>query len=340
MSRRVHLADSIAQPSEERKCHLFKKQRLLEYLDPRWVKSLMTANTLWADCIRYFEIAKNTIINILSCAMSRIHLTWDLWTSPNFKAMIAITTHWTDENWKVQSTLLAIREIKGDHDGENISQVIHAVVKEFEIVDRIGYFTVDNASNNDTAMKCLNRRIREEGGVRFDVGERRLRCFAHDMQIAVKGLLFGPKVKELETYEATADVSDEEKAEWMRVKWRAFGAIGKLHNIVKYIRISPKRRAGFKTLLQDLEKRCVKVPVMDNDTRWGSVATMVEYGLENRDGIDMYCCEQAALEADTLSEEDWDELQTVHPTISVIDITGYQDLGSVQRVDETRSIEE
>ena len=27
-------------------------------------------------------------------------------------------------------------------------------------------------------MKCLNRRIREEGGVGFDVGERRLPCFA------------------------------------------------------------------------------------------------------------------------------------------------------------------
>jgi hypothetical protein len=47
-------------------------------------------------------------------------------------------------------------------------------------------------------------------------------------------------VKELETYEATVDVSDEEKGEWMKVKWRAFGAIGKLYNIVKYISISPK----------------------------------------------------------------------------------------------------
>src|SRR5579859_4422054 len=316
-------------------------QRLLEYLDPRSVKALTTANTLRADCIRYFEIAKNTIINILSSAMSRIHLTWDLWTSPNFKAMIAITTHWTDKNWKVQSTLIAIREIEGDHDGENISQIIHAVIKEFEIVDRIGYFTGDNASNNDTAMKCLNRRILEEGGVGFDVGERRLRCFAHDMKIAVKGLLFGPKVKELETYEATADVSDEEKAEWMKAKWRAFGAIGKLHNIVKYIRISPKRCAGFKTILRSLEKLSVKVPVMDNDTRWGSVATMVEYGLENRDGIDIYCREQTALEADMLSEEDWVELQTVRPsTIGMIDITGYQDLSSVQKVDETWSIKE
>ena len=44
-------------------------QRLLEYLDPRSVKALTTANnTLQVDCIRYFEIAKNTIINILSIA--------------------------------------------------------------------------------------------------------------------------------------------------------------------------------------------------------------------------------------------------------------------------------
>jgi hypothetical protein len=132
-------------------------RRLLEYLDPRSVKATTTANTLRADCIQYFETAKNTIISILAFAMSRIHLTWDLWTSPNFKAMIAITAHWTDQNWKVRSTLMAIREIDRDHDGENISQVVYRILKEFEIVNRIGYFTSDNASDNDTAMQWLDQ---------------------------------------------------------------------------------------------------------------------------------------------------------------------------------------
>src|SRR5437762_13006323 len=50
-------------------------KKLLEYLDPRSVKALTTANTLHADCLRYFEIAKNTIIDVLSSALSRIHLT-------------------------------------------------------------------------------------------------------------------------------------------------------------------------------------------------------------------------------------------------------------------------
>ena len=73
----------------------------------------------------------------------------------------------------------------------------------------------------------------------------------------------------------------------------------------------------------------MKVRVMDNDIRWRSVATIVEYGLGNHDGIDMYCCEPPTLEADTLLEEDWEELHMVQPIISVIDITGYQDLGSI-----------
>lgn len=188
---------------------------------------------------------------------------------------------------------------------KNISDIVHLGLKEFGTVDEFGYFTGDNASNNDIALQWLNRRICDEGGIGFDVRDRRLRCFAHDMQIAVKGLLFGPKVNELEAYEATANVTDLEKSEWMKIKWMAFGAIGKLHNIVKYIRISPKRRAGFKTVLQDLEKRSIKVPIMDNDTQWGSVATMVEYGLDNREAIDMYCKEQSPLAEYALSKEDW-----------------------------------
>ena len=41
------------------------------------------------------------------------------------------------------------------------------------------------------------------------------------------------------------------------------------------------------TLLSDQQpkkgaQKKLKVPVMDNDTRWGSVMDMVEYGLDNR----------------------------------------------------------
>jgi hypothetical protein len=144
-------------------------RRFVEYLDPRAVKALTTANTLRADCMQYFVTAKSTIKQILARALSRIHLTWDLWTSPNFKAMVAITAHWADENWKIQSTLLAIRELEGDHDGENISAIVYSVLKEFDIVDKFEYFTGDNATNNDTTLKWLAKRMEDDGEISFDV---------------------------------------------------------------------------------------------------------------------------------------------------------------------------
>ena len=57
---------------------------------------------------------------------------------------------------------------------------------------------MDGASNNDTTMEWLDRRIREEGGVGFNPKERRLRCFGHIQNRVVRKLLFADKAKELE----------------------------------------------------------------------------------------------------------------------------------------------
>ena len=219
---------------------------ILEYLDPRSAKAFHTSNTLRADCLRYLQTAKSEVIHTLSLAKSRIHLSFDLWTSPNYKAMIAVTGHWTDQNYKAQSVVLAIREVKGEHSGENISETVYKVAQEFDIVERIGYFVGDNAGNNDTALKHLGRRIEESGRrLAVEYHEARLRCFGHVINLVVKRLLFGPKVKELELQNGSLTL--EQKVEWMKTKWRAFGAVGKLHNVIKYIRHSPQRRGVFLT---------------------------------------------------------------------------------------------
>jgi hypothetical protein len=62
----------------------------------------------------------------------------------------------------------------------------------------------------------------------------------------VKRLLFEPKVSELEG--ENGNLTLEQKVEWMKTKWRVFGGLGKLHNVIKYIRYSPQRRGIFWTL--------------------------------------------------------------------------------------------
>ena len=61
-------------------------------------------------------------------------------------------------------------------------------------------------------MKYLDRYIREEDEVGFNIEKHRLRCFVYEMQIVVKGLLFESKIKDLETYAAIVNVSEKEKA--------------------------------------------------------------------------------------------------------------------------------
>jgi len=275
----------------------------------------MSARTTGRDITKYHETATATVKERLSLARSRIHMSYDLWTSPNYKAMIAIVAHWTAENYEVKSALLAIREVPGEHSGENIANVVYPVMKEYNIHSRFGYFVGDNASNNNTSIEWLDQLMRNDGYEGFDPVKRRLRCFAHEMQLATKALLFGPNVKELERYPATADVTEEEKREYAKKKWRAFGAVGKLHNVVKYIRGSPQRREGYSIIRDKLQNEAAKklnIPVMDNDTRWGSVMDMVGYALENKVHLDMYCHDIKELQEDRLTDQDWIDLDAVY----------------------------
>ena len=67
--------------------------KIFEYLDPRSTTALMSARTIGRDITKYFETAKAIIKECLSLARSRIHISYDLWTSLNHKAIISIVAH-------------------------------------------------------------------------------------------------------------------------------------------------------------------------------------------------------------------------------------------------------
>ena len=210
-------------------------QRIISYLDATAVSKLpQSGDTVREDIIRYFKEACLLIAENLSTARSPIHLSFDLWTSPNYKAMLAVTGHWTSANYTAETMLLGIREVDGPHEGVNIGKVVYDIAEGFRIADKLGYFMGDNASNNGTTIRNVNSRIRESGGIGFDTEERRLRCWGHIMNIVVKGLLFGPKMKKL-VKECRPDETVDSYVEAQTLRWRALGAVGKAHNIVKFV---------------------------------------------------------------------------------------------------------
>jgi hypothetical protein len=215
-------------------------RNIIAVIDKSAVKNLPhSGNTIRADILRYFKEAKHMIAECFSTARSRIHLSFDLYTSSNCKALLAITAHWTSAEYKAEATLLAIRELKEEHTGENIAEKIYAMIKEYDISNKLGYFVMDNAGNNDTALVSLNRRIIEDGGNGFDPDMCRIRCFAHTINLVVKELMFGKRKAKKQKSELSEDQSLQQQNEDEQAQWRALGALGKAHNICKEIRINP-----------------------------------------------------------------------------------------------------
>jgi hypothetical protein len=212
-----------------------------------------------------------------------------------------------------------MRRLYGSHSGENMAKMLVRIIQEFEITDRLGYFMIDNADSNDT---CLEHLIREilPGATDDDIDERRLRCWGHVLNLVAKAFLFGTDADAFEL-EDEANTALEREQERLKA-WRKKGPVGKLHNIIVFIRASTQRKELFKNislatieeidgLLVDDNVKDLGV-VKDNATRWNSTYLMITRALQKRQEIDAFIqvldvrqAEKRVPREDRLSGEDW-----------------------------------
>ena len=132
-------------------------RKIFEYIDEALISKLpWSANIIRFDSFKYYKKCKLVITELLSTARSNIHLSFDISTSSNCKALLAIIAHWTSSIYKALTTLLAIKELNEDHIDENMVEIIYQVAKEYEILDKLDYFMMDNMFNNNTTLTELN----------------------------------------------------------------------------------------------------------------------------------------------------------------------------------------
>ncbi|KAM5529114.1 transposase-like protein [Fusarium oxysporum f. sp. phaseoli] len=188
------------------------------------------------------SLKKAAVREELDEAVTQIHISFDLWTSPNRLAFISIFGHFIDRSNSHQSRLLAFRRQIGSHAGENIAYT----------------------------------RVEED--------------LEH---------------------------------------WRAKGPVGKLHNIVKFIRASPQRTEAFKAHAREqeegdiyklAEESTAELEVIQNNaTRWNSTYMMIERALIKQSELNSFI-QGLGLEADAskrvpaadiLTSDDWKVLREV-----------------------------
>lgn len=219
---------------------------LLFFLAPILIKYLPEArDTIRKWVMTAWQQKKAKLKAELKEAKSLISISFDLWTSPNGYAVLGVIGHFINKYGERRHVVLGLRQVVGEHSGENQAAILLALFKEYEISGKIGYFMCDNADNNDTCVEKVLRVLYPLMTKKQRKG-RRLRCFGHIVNLVAQAFIVGKDADKVCKRLATAYREQDFKT--VETLWKKRGAIGLLHTIVRYIRYSPQRRGFFKQI--------------------------------------------------------------------------------------------
>lgn len=85
-----------------------------------------SANTVKADLQWGYDSKKEFVKRALQNALSSVHIVPDNWTSPNCLGAIGFTVQFVTEDHGVQSLVVRIKELEGQHSGENMAEAIRS----------------------------------------------------------------------------------------------------------------------------------------------------------------------------------------------------------------------
>ncbi|EXU94742.1 hAT family dimerization domain protein [Metarhizium robertsii] len=257
---------------------------IFEYLNPLVASTdaHVGHDTIRKRAVAEFEKHKGKVIEVLRNAPGLVHISFDGWRSRNKHALYGVTCFFRGEDGQARKLILGVPELTVRHFGANIGHEIIEILESYEISDKkIGYFILDNAPNNDTAMKTIGERFG------FCSIKRRGRCFGHVINLVVKAILFGKDIDAFEGRLGRGDMSATTEHEL----WRKKGPVGKLHNLVVAIHRSDVLTTLLRSI-QQLEFDASEDPririrkplnvVVDNETRWLSQFYMIRRALKLR----------------------------------------------------------
>ncbi|KAM0875988.1 hypothetical protein ACQ4PT_036457 [Festuca glaucescens] len=156
---------------------------VLNYLNPLYTP--MGRKAIRAECMRVYKKEKERLKVALQ-EVDYISLTTDLWTSNQTIAYMCVVAHYIDTNWKMQTHVLAFMELDPPHSGHVIADAVWDCVTDWKIENKVISITLDNASNNDVAVKDLKAKFIFRRCKQFEEVYFHVRCCAHIVNLVVQ----------------------------------------------------------------------------------------------------------------------------------------------------------
>ena len=189
--------------------------------------------------------------------ISKIHLVFDAWSSPNRASVLGVVERYVNEQYKLHTHLLSLTEIPESHTGINLTERIFTITERFKTSKHIGFVVSDNANNMNSCIDSMEISL-QTAEINWTKRYHHIHYLAHTIHITATAFFFPCS-------NAPEDSDDSEV-------WRQFACFGKLHNIVKWIKASPGCNGRWKQV-SDL------MLLQDNKTRWNSWYDMCEWAI-------------------------------------------------------------
>ncbi|KAL6406038.1 restless-like transposase [Ilyonectria robusta] len=194
--------------------------------------SIQCAN-LSARAVRYkiiqeYNRHKQKVVEVLRNSSGALYILFNGWTSRNKLALYGVGCFFRDEKNRLYKIIIGVPEAYR-HFGLTIGGEVLDVLYTFGVsLEKIGYFTLHNAENNNTAIEVIGAELG------FDSRLRRGRYIGHIINLSAKALLFGKNAGVFEQQLSGAEaLSDTEYAQWRKKE-----PVSKLYNIVVDVHIS------------------------------------------------------------------------------------------------------
>ena len=231
------------------------------FVEYKWVRELLSyinsdvkhvsRNTLVSSLLKLHGKMKEKLKYAIHKCHNRICLTSDCWTACTQEGYICLTAHFVDNNWKLNSKILAFCKLEPPHTGEDLANKVFEVLTEWEIDRKIFSITLDNASANDRMQELLGEQLRLQNSLLCDGEFLHVRCCAHVLNLIVQD---GLKVVEV--------------------------SLQKIRDSIKYVRASESRKIVFTKCIAQVRGIDTKVGLrLDVPTRWNSTYIMLESAL-------------------------------------------------------------
>jgi hypothetical protein len=161
---------------------------MLEAANPEAAAALWTSHASVSQYImRRFDFMLPQIVADLSKSLSKIHISFDGWTTKGGKhGFLGVVAHYVNSTGNLTDLPIALPQLTGTHTGKKIAEIVGKTLQQFGINSRtVGYFMLNNATNNDAAVL----RIAEQ--MDLTAAHRRLCWGAHTLNLIGQVLLWG-----------------------------------------------------------------------------------------------------------------------------------------------------